>query len=320
MNFRRLLWSVLVAWALISTSHMTSRDSPAAPPALDDEPPTLSTLGSVEVRRFRFEGNTIFSDDELAVVLAAYLNRRVTIEALDEARQALTRHYVDHGYINSGAFLDDQAVVDGTITIGIIEGRLTDVSLDGPVWLDPSYILDRVRLGGEAPLHLPSLQEQLELLRQNPNIERIQAELRPGIAPGDSDLSIHVEEANAFHLGLRFDNHRSPSIGAERFGLLLRHTNLTGHGDRLHVDYSLTRDGFDDMDFAGLDLIDIAYTLPVTAYDTTLTVIYSRQDTLVVEEPFDQIDLTSETREFILALRHPLYQSPTTQVAFWLAG
>ncbi len=291
---------------------------PAQTPA--DPPPLLSTLDAIEVKRFGFEANTAFSDDELAAVVARYQGRVVTLEQLDAARQALTRHYVVHGYINSGAILDDQTVTDGTVTFGIIEGQLAEISLRGHDWLRDHYILDRIRVSAQPPLNFNSLKDQLELLRQDPNIEWLRAELRPGVRPGEGVLDVHIQEADAFDLGVAFNNHRSPSIGAERFELLASHTNVTGHGDRLALNYGITKNGVEDIDFAGVDLVDVSYALPVTAYDTTISVRYARSDTLVVEEPFDQLDIQSETREFILALRQPVYRTPTAEVALWLAG
>jgi hemolysin activation/secretion protein len=68
-------------------------------------PGTLASALRVHVKRFRFEGNTVFSDRELAKVVARFAGREISSAELEEARQALSLYYVEHGYINSGALL-----------------------------------------------------------------------------------------------------------------------------------------------------------------------------------------------------------------------
>jgi len=66
------------------------------------------------VRQFRFDGNTVFSDEELRKLSAPYENREITFEELEELRRQLTLHYVEKGYINSGAVIQEQKIEDNT--------------------------------------------------------------------------------------------------------------------------------------------------------------------------------------------------------------
>src|SRR3954466_4461146 len=97
------------------------------------------------------------------------------------------------------------------------------------------YIISRVRLGGRAPLNLIRLRNELEVLRQNPNLTRVNAELRPGTEPGEAYLDVQLAESNPFQLGLQISNRRSPSVGAEQVEILASDRNLTGNGDVLAV-------------------------------------------------------------------------------------
>src|SRR5437879_4727052 len=67
----------------------------------------------VFVRQIRVTGSTVFSEQELAAVTAPYVNRSVTSEDLEALWLALTRLYINKGYINSGAILPDQTVSGG---------------------------------------------------------------------------------------------------------------------------------------------------------------------------------------------------------------
>src|SRR5262249_3452892 len=97
---------------------------PPVPPLAPEERERL--LGPwVFVQQILITGNTVFSEAELAAVTQDYVNRPVTSEDLEALRLALTRLYVNAGYVNSGAILPDQTVTGGIIRLQIIEGALT---------------------------------------------------------------------------------------------------------------------------------------------------------------------------------------------------
>src|ERR1043165_2340300 len=83
------------------------------PPVNQLESKKLDSVAKLFVREFRFEGNPAFSGDELANVAASYTHREITSGELEEARRAVTLHYINHGYVNSGAVLPDQTPTNG---------------------------------------------------------------------------------------------------------------------------------------------------------------------------------------------------------------
>jgi len=289
-------------------------------PDVAKDPDQLSSQLFVLVRQFRFEGNTVFTDHDLAKVLDPYLNRRLSSEDLEEARRALTLHYVSQGYINSGAILPDQTIQDGVILFQIVEGVLSEINIRGNGRLHSNYISKRVRRGAEAPLNINRLKDTLEPLRESSLIKRVNAELKPGASPGESYLEVQVEKAFPIQIGLQFSNRRPPSIGAERFELLLSHQNITGLGDRVEVEYALTKNGLEDIEYAGLDEISTSYSIPLGSYDTTLALGYSTSDILVIEEPFDGLDISSEYQSYGFTLRHPFYRTPSTEFSVAVTG
>lgn len=293
---------------------------PILPPVeeLLPEKETLGARATVHVREFRFEGNTAFTDEELAEALEPYTNRRLTSEELQRVRRALTLHYVEHGYVNSGAFLPDQTVQNGIVSFQVVEGRLAQVVVRGNARTSTEYIRDRVRPG--RPLNVSRLHESLEVLRQDPIFRRLEAELQPGAEPGRSRLELEVTEARLWTAALEFANDQNPAVGSERFRLLLGHRNLSGVGNTLDVRYGLTTNGISDMEFAGLDNVSLLYTHPVTARDTWLILGFTTSDTLLIEAPFRDLDITSETEAYTVGVRHPLYRTPRSEFALSLVG
>jgi hemolysin activation/secretion protein len=272
---------------------------PPAPAPREEK--RLSGAPQVYVRKFRITGVTVFTEGDLAAITAPYEDRKITSEELQELRKKLTLHYVNKGYINSGAVIPDQEVTDNIIEIQVIEGHLTWIEIHGDPWLRPGYVRQRIALDTGPPLNIKRLQDRLLILQQNPLIERLDAELGPGAAPGEGLLKVEVEEARPYEVGIGYDNHRSPSIGAERFQIWGALHNLTGWGDELEVQYGLTE---------GLDDISVSYTAPFTVYDTSLSLWFQRSDAAIVEDPFSQLDTESESETYGIELRQPFYFTP----------
>jgi hemolysin activation/secretion protein len=269
-------------------------------------------LAHVFVREIRLTGNTVISTQELAAVTGPYIDRDLTSEDLEALRLALTHYYINKGYINSGAIIPDQTVTDGVVTLRIIEGELSQIEVIGNTRLRPSYIQNRLALDAGPPVNLNALQRRLQLLQQDPLIQRLNAELSPGVGPGDSILHVRVDESRPYSVWMGFNNYQSPTVGAERGLLSLVHRNLTGYGDSLSVTYAGS---------AGVNpQIDSFYTFPVTAHDTTVSLEYRKNDFTAVEAPFDPLDIDSRSEIYGLIVRHPVYRTPTQELAFALTG
>ncbi len=266
----------------------------------------------VFVREIRVVGNTVLSPQEVAQVVTPYLNRELTAEDLESLRVALTVLYINKGYINSGAILPDQAVTEGVVTYQIIEGELTGINVEGNRWFRAGYLQSRLRLATGPPLNVNELQERIQLLLEDPRIQRLNADLKPGLHPGEGILDVRVEERLPYRLSLEVNNYQSPSVGAERGIVTLEHENLTGNGDVLTLRYGKSE---------GVDpLLDFKYFLPFTARDTTASFEYRKNTFAVVEQQFKALDIESDSEIFTLGLRQPVYRTLTDEVAVELIG
>jgi hemolysin activation/secretion protein len=276
----------------------------------------LPTAARLFVRGFQFEGNRAFSDAELNQVTGSYTNRELGFEDLEQARRAVSLYYINHGFVNSGAVIPDQEPTNGIIRLQIVEGVLTGIELSGNHWLRDNYIKSRLRRWSTPPLNLNRLQDGLQLLRQNPNVRQVNAELKPGTAPGEAVLDVRVADQQPFQVGLQVDNQRPPSVGAEEIWALASDQNLTGNSDRLDLRYGIANADTDGMEFSGVDNLAGSYLLPLTRYDTTLGLNASRLNTGLIEETFVPLNIESLTTSYGVALRQPVYQTARRELAF----
>jgi hemolysin activation/secretion protein len=273
------------------------------PPLPDDSGDRrLSRRAAIRIEKIVLIGATVFPEEDLRALVRPYEHRLVSAEELHRLRQELTAYYIDRGYINSGALIPDQAVKNGRVELRIVEGRLSDIKLSGLESLKESYLLDRLAFIRDEPLNVHRLRDKILLLRDNPPIRQIQAELTPGKALGESALNIQVKENRPYHLDFTFNNYRSPSVAAYLAKFWLSHDNLSGRGDRLSAGYGNAE---------GLDEYEASYALPLNALDTALKLYFSHNDSSVIQEPFRRVGVTSETETYGIGLNQPFYRTPS---------
>lgn len=261
----------------------------------------LSTMSRIFVQEFRFEGNTAFSDEELTEIAAPFTNRQITFEELQEVRHKLTLHYVNNGYITSGVIIPDQAVVDGVITLNIIEGKLTKIEVESPGRLRPYYVASRLKLTEGTPVNIKELQEMLQLLQQNQQIKSINAQFGPGTLPGESFLKVNVKEEMPYNVWFKSSNDHSPSIGEIGGDAGFSFQNIAGLGDVLSGSFGITE---------GLMDYDINYAIPITTSDTTLSFYFKKSESTIIEKLFENLDIESVFETYGVTLSHPFYRTP----------
>ncbi len=259
----------------------------------------------VFIRSIRLTGNTVFTDAELAEVTARYSNRYVTSEDLEALRLALTRFYVDRGYINSGAVIPDQRVKDGVVELRIVEGRLTEIAVSGNHQLSEAYVTDRLALGAGPPLNVNQLTERLQILLQGPFVERVNAQIEPGDQPGEARLRAVVEETAPYRLSIGADTDLSPSLGEARGVLRGQLLSPLGLGDVLSAEVALAE---------GLEDYTLDYSIPLTARDLTFSIYYENTSSDVVEDPLSDLDIQGDTSTLAFRLSQPVYQTSRDQL------
>lgn len=145
------------------------------------------------VERFNVVGSTVFTPQELERVLAPFTNKLITLAELFQARSAINHLYIDSGYITSGALIPPQTIKMGVVKIQVVEGGFEAINVTGTRRLNPDYV--RARLSPEKPINKKRLLEDLQLLKLNPLIKEISAELNEGTTPQTSVLEVKIIEA-----------------------------------------------------------------------------------------------------------------------------
>jgi hemolysin activation/secretion protein len=275
---------------------------PTLPPATESAP--LQASSRLLVKQIRVEGVTAFKPAEIAGLTGPYENRAVSSAELQSLRVALTRLYVDKGYVSSGVLLPDQEVKEGVVVYRAVEGSLTRVELVGDAATSPRYVASRINRFVHRPLRVDDLQYALRYLEQDPNIARLDAALAPGDAAGEAVLRVGVDDEPRFSLGLGADNHRSSSTGAERGTVFFSTRNLTGFGEEFRATVGSSE---------GTTEGSAILAVPLTARNVSLQFYYSNSDADIVEDAFEELDIQSESESRGVRLEAPLVENLDTR-------
>lgn len=282
------------------------------PPPQPSSPPREEIFEMIQVERFKFVGNTAFSNEELSKVVEEYIGKDITFTDLLKAEEAIANFYLSNGYINSGAVIEAGQSLPPTgaiVTITIIEGGIEDIKVTGTRRLRPEYIRSRLGLAVQTPLNQNRLLEALQLLQLDPQIKNISAQLSAGVRPDLSLLEVEVTEADTFNIDLFANNGRNPSVGSFQRGFHIEERNLFGFGDGIDLTYNNTD---------GSDAVDLSYVVPVSPHNTTIRLAGGYSSNEVIDRLFNDVDITGNYYYYELSLRQPLLQSPTQEFAIGL--
>lgn len=254
------------------------------PPVAQQPPRSTRTGPLISIRRIVVYGNTVLPLAQLQALTQPYEHRDLTVADVEELRQALTKLYQDHGYINSGAVIPDHALNHGDLRINIIEGRLNEVRVQGQGRLRAGYIENRLLGNPKQAFNLQALQDRFQVLLSDPLISRMNGRIVPGASPGQSLLEVAVETSKPYRLSLFGDNYRPPSIGANAFGLNGSLLSPLGFGEILDFTYVTS---------AGSNRYAGGLTVPVTDTGLLAAIHFDESDATVIEEPVDELDIQS---------------------------
>jgi hemolysin activation/secretion protein len=187
--------------------------------------PALETGSSdtiVSVRSFRITGNTAFGEGTL---LALVDSRRgpSSLAQLNAAADAVTAYYRSHGYPLAQAYLPQQEIQDGVITIAVLEGRYDQITAHNSARISDHRVARTLQnsmcKAGErcegALISRRPLERGLMLLNDTPGAQAA-ARLSPGATTGTSSLAVQAETDRLVAGAVSLDNNGNYYSGAAR--------------------------------------------------------------------------------------------------------
>ncbi len=233
---------------------------------------------------------------------AAWVRRQFALNAIEGGAadravalvQLINRAFLTAGFINSGLLVEPRSGPDaGRLRLRLIHGRLVAPSAGArPVqvsWADghrrglsEHYVRARMASADRRPLNAVRIERDFRRLADNPAIQTVDAQLRPGGAPGEASLNLVVLPRERTDLYLSAANSRSPSVGGERLAIGGLFRNLISAGDTFSAEFGATRGVLDGA---------AAYATPILDGQTTFSARANFNRAAVVDRPLVPLDI-----------------------------
>ncbi len=185
----------------------------------------------IHVTGFKVTGNALLPPQAIDAVLQPYQGER-SIDELRQAADAVQELYVKAGYGAVVAFLPEQSLQSGDIEIRVVEGRLSEVLVEGNSHFSRRNILNSLpALQIGATPNVRTLDAQVQMANENPS-KLIHVLLQPGARTGEVQAKVRVEERDPLRWWAGLDNTGDEKTGRLRGNVGVQHANLF---DRDHL-------------------------------------------------------------------------------------
>ena len=252
----------------------------------------------IHVRSLRVTGATLFPEGDLVTATGFTPGSDLTLPELRNLAAGITRFYNRHGYVLAQAYLPAQDVLEGTVTIAVIEGRYGAISLRNESGVSDNVVRRRtLGLNSGDPVAIPPLERRLLLLSDTPGLV-VHSTLSPGAAVGTSDLTVDLARAPRVYGSVEADNAGNRYTGAYRFGGSVNYSNATGFGDLLSLRLLASTEG--------LAYGRAAWQAPLG--EATVGVAYTHMQYSLGRE-FEALDATGTADIFSAFASYPLIRS-----------
>ncbi|WP_167686177.1 ShlB/FhaC/HecB family hemolysin secretion/activation protein [Rahnella sp. CJA17(1/100)] len=173
-----------------------------------------------------------------------YLQQCLGIGQINALVKQVSDWYIGQGYITSRAFLTEQDLSSGALSLTVMEGKLEAIKMENQ--RGAMLAMAFPWLTGKI-LNLRDIEqgmEQINRLRKTP----VQIEIQPGSQPGYSIVNLTSKPEFPLQASAGFDNSGQKSTGTGQVSGSLTGNNLLGLADQWFVSASRSSDGASDHD------------------------------------------------------------------------
>lgn len=176
----------------------------------------------------QLQGASHLPADEQQRLTAPWLNQCLALPQLQSLIQQVSDSYLSRGYITSRAYLTEQDLSKGVLTIAVLEGKLETILLNG----HPDRILTMAFPGLTGRiLNLRDIEQGMEQINRTRR-ESVQIEILPGSRPGYSIVNLTARPEFPVRTSAGFDNSGQKSTGVGQLNASLTGNNWLGLADQ----------------------------------------------------------------------------------------
>ncbi len=255
--------------------------------------------GGFLITKINIKGNTVVSSKDLGRLIKHYEGARLTLPELQKIAALITEEYKKRGYIIATAYVPEQSIVNGTVEIAVLEGKVGEVIVQGNHrYYSTEFIRKHFDPVKNAPaLNQDNLERALLVLNEYPKLS-VKTTLQAGKEPGTTDLIVTADNSLPVNVTLDYNNFGSRFVSRNRYGAAFDVGNLVREGAILSA-RGVTGDDPDKMLYGRG-----AYSIPLNTLGTRLSGYYANGYSDIGAQ-LEALGLKGKTEAYGLYITHP---------------
>lgn len=260
----------------------------------------------VLIKKIVVAGNTILSPAEVASVIHPWEGKDLSFNDAKVIAMRLTEAYRKKGYFLVQAYIPYQRIVNNTLQVNVLEGKLGTVTVEGNKHYSTKFILyNFAPATREKTLRYDTLEKSIMLLNEYPDLQ-VQTVLQPGKLPGTTDVVLKVTDKQPNHIDFDYNNFGTLTGGEHQPSLSPSFGNLVWGGDNLSLKGLWP---FPSKSTTLLTPIVTAnYSVPVNNHGTKINAGYSSSD-VRLGQSLDVLNVFGNTSIENIGVSTPLARS-----------
>ncbi len=219
-----------------------------------------------DLLELRVKGNTLLERTLLERTIYPFLGPGKSIEAVENARNALEEVYRKKGYQTVAVDIPEQHVEQGVVYLQVVEGRISRLRVKGSRY----FSLGNIKAGlpelaeGNVP-NLPVMQQQLADLSGQSADRIVTPIMRAGETPGTVEVDLKVKDKLPLHGRLELNGRNVKDTSRLRLISTLRYDNLWQKLHSASLMYQVSPENS-----AEVDVWAVTYAMPIPSTDAKL--------------------------------------------------
>ena len=273
------------------------------PPKVTPPPEIQARDGmSVKVKTIRFAGNSLLGEPQLSAAVADFVNRELDFAGLQRVADAVAAAYREAGWLVR-AYLPEQDISEGVVTVQVIEARFGGVRLEGESSqrvkaAELQAFFNEAQPVGEF-LNASALDRALLLTDDLPGVS-VAGTLAPGQSDGETVLVMQTTDEPFVYGDVGLDNTGTLSTGSNRLTASLNINSPGGRGELISVIGLHTE---------GSDYGRVALTVPERYNGLRLGASLSSMTYKVINGPGATAQVQGRSNSMGFDLNYPLVRS-----------
>lgn len=180
--------------------------------------------------------------DALAKILdPIYLGKDITSETIAELKRAIIKYYKRQRHPVVIVQLPQQDVTDKVLQLVVIEGRISQVKIEGNKWFSSEKLSSYLRLQPNEQIDEDQLMQDLNFINRNP-FRRVDVLYAPGEEPGMTEIRLLTNDHWPWRFYVGGENTGVQATGRQRWIAGVNWGNAWGLDHILSYQYSASSD------------------------------------------------------------------------------